>query len=138
MVNTCGSGLAPPKGMVKSRGFTWLKTLGPTDTLTGTVTLQPVVLNKIWPTQVPAVTPPPGSDAGASPTETGEGAVPDVALSVSQLPPSAVVAVAVQCNLAKDVGSHRHSHWHGDAAARGFEQDLADPGSRGDTAGTWV
>src|ERR1022692_4349137 len=55
MVNTCGSGLAPPKGMVKSRGFTWLKTLGPTDTLTGTVTLQPVVLNKIWPTQVPAV-----------------------------------------------------------------------------------
>src|ERR1017187_4980972 len=90
MVNTCGSGLAPPKGMVKSRGFTWLKTLGPTDTLTGTVTLQPVVLNKIWPTQVPAVTPPPGSD---------EGAVPDVALSVSQLPPSAVVAVAVQCNV---------------------------------------
>jgi hypothetical protein len=53
----------------------------------------------ISPTQVPAVVPPPGNAEGTSPTETVEGVFPDVELSVSHAPPSAVVAVAVQFNV---------------------------------------
>lgn len=44
---TCGSGFAPPKGMVKLMGFTCRKTVLPTVTLTGTVTLLPAVCNEI-------------------------------------------------------------------------------------------
>ena len=43
MLRTCGNGFAPPKGMVKLIGFTWRKTVLPTVTLTGMVTLLPAV-----------------------------------------------------------------------------------------------
>src|SRR5277367_4035458 len=52
----------------------------------------------INPTQVPAASPPPGRFAGTRPTETVDGAFPDVALRVSHAPPSAVAAAAVQLN----------------------------------------
>src|ERR1022692_4346792 len=65
MLSTCGSGLAPPNGMVKLSGFTWLKTFGPTTTHTGTVAVSPVVTNTNWPQKVPA-TSPPGSEEHTS------------------------------------------------------------------------
>src|ERR1039458_5660986 len=86
----------PPRGMVKLIGFTWVKTLVPTVTLTGTVTLLPEAVKRSWPTYVPAVEPPPGKDAGVIPTVTIDGAVPTVTGTSSQLPPSAVLAVTVQ------------------------------------------
>ena len=48
------------------------------------------------PTNVPATRASPGSFAGSMLTESEEGAVPLGAERVSQLPPSAVVAEAVQ------------------------------------------
>jgi hypothetical protein len=44
--SVCGSGLAPPNGLVKLRPFCCVKTLSPTVTLTGTVTRLPFVSNK--------------------------------------------------------------------------------------------
>ena len=44
--NTCGKGLAPPKGIVKLIGLICRKTLVPTVTLMGTVMLLPAVWNK--------------------------------------------------------------------------------------------
>src|SRR5262245_1744440 len=64
IVKSCGSGFAPPNGMVKLMGFTWLKTLSPTTTLMGMVTLLLADRNANCPTNVPATTPPPGKFAG--------------------------------------------------------------------------
>src|ERR1039458_9990980 len=99
MLSTCGSGLAPPNGMVKLSGFTWLKTFGPTTTHTGTVAVSPVVTNTNWPQKVPATSPPPGKLAGAIDTLTAVGAVPLAGERLSHLPPSAVVWDPVHFNV---------------------------------------
>ena len=96
IVSVCGSGLAPPNGLVKSMPFTWLNALSSTMTMTGMVTLMPVVCSTTCPMNVPASSPPPGRLATATPTDSTEGAVPLEADSVSQLPPSAVLPAAVQ------------------------------------------
>jgi hypothetical protein len=92
--NTCGRA-SPPSGMLKAIGFTWAKTLAPTMTLTGIVTTSFPVCNTTWPSKVPVVAPPPGMAAGIMLTVKVEGAVPLGADSFSQLPPSAVLPVAV-------------------------------------------
>src|SRR5947208_141226 len=56
-----GKGFAPPNGLVKLRGFTWLKTLSPTATLIGMVTLLPAAEKTSCPVKVPAISPPFGS-----------------------------------------------------------------------------
>ena len=43
MLSTCGSGFAPPNGMLKLSGFIWLKTFAPTVAHTGIVAESPVV-----------------------------------------------------------------------------------------------
>src|SRR5580700_2345755 len=92
----CVSGLAPPNDAVKLRGFTCTKTLLPTVTATGMVTLSPLVLRSSSPTKVPAVAPPPGRADGVMPMETRDGAVPLEAVVVNHVPPLAVLAVRVQ------------------------------------------
>ncbi len=42
-LRTCGSGFAPPNGMVKLIGLTCVKTASPTVTVTGIVVVSPVV-----------------------------------------------------------------------------------------------
>src|SRR5579863_6194410 len=96
MLITCGSGLAPPSGMLKLSGFIWLKTFGPTVAHTGIVAESPMVRNDTWPQYVPATSPPPGKLAGVIPTFTVAPATPLAAESVSHLPPSAVLAEPVQ------------------------------------------
>jgi hypothetical protein len=80
-------------------GFTWLKILVPTTTLTGIVTLPLEARTTIWPTNVPGVRPPPGRLEGTIPTVTNDGAVPPADEIVSQLAPSEVLFVAVQFNV---------------------------------------
>jgi len=98
IANTCGREF-PPSGIVKAIGFTWAKTLAPTTTLTGIVTMSPPVCNTTWPSKVPVVAPPPGMAAGTMLTVKVEGAVPLGADSFSHLPPSAVLAVAVHVSV---------------------------------------
>src|SRR5579885_1895643 len=91
-VRSCGSGLAPPNAFVKLIGFNCSKTLSPTTTLTGMVTLLPEAWKITCPTKVPAIAPPPGNEAVATLTVTSAGALPVAADRLSQLPPSAVLA----------------------------------------------
>src|SRR6201982_1216838 len=56
-VKVWGSGSAPPKNCVKLMPFTGRKTLSPTATLTGTVTLLPAERNTSSPVNVPAIRP---------------------------------------------------------------------------------
>src|ERR1700733_12896448 len=75
-VTICGKGSAPPAGMVKRRGFTWLKTGSPITTLIGMLTLPTAVSMRTSPTKVPATNPPPGRLAGKMDTASIEAAVP--------------------------------------------------------------
>src|SRR5437588_6294531 len=77
--NVCGSGFAPPNGLVKLSALISLKTAGPTTTLTGTVTLTPGARKSSCPTKVPASSPPPGRLATEIFAVTIEGARPLVA-----------------------------------------------------------
>ena len=56
-VKVCGNGLGPPNGLVKLMAFTWRKTLAPTTTVTGTVTLLPADRNTSSPLNVTAISP---------------------------------------------------------------------------------
>src|SRR5581483_11724329 len=96
---TWGSGLAPPNGMVKLMGLIWRKTLAPTVTATGMVTLLPVVWKESWPTNVPAISPPPGRLLGVMLTDTVVGVVPLRGVAASQSPPSEVLKLPVQLKL---------------------------------------
>ena len=95
-VNICGSGLAPLNGLVKLIAFNWAKTVFPTTTLTGTVTLPLADWNTSFPRKVPGVIPFPGRFASTSPMITFEVAVPLTADALSQLPPSTVLVISVQ------------------------------------------
>jgi hypothetical protein len=57
MVKVCGSGFGPPNALAKLMAFTWRKTLSPTTTLTGTLTLLPADRNTSSPLNVPAISP---------------------------------------------------------------------------------
>src|SRR5579872_616084 len=94
-----GSGLAPPKGMVKLSALIWLNTLVPTNTFTGTVMLVPGAVSRRLPVNVPATSPPPGKFATWMPTDRIDGAVPLLAETVNQFPPSDVVGVTDQFNV---------------------------------------
>ena len=100
--SVCGSGLAPFTGLVKLIAFTWRKTLSPTTTVTGTVTLPAADWKISSPAKVPGARPPPGRLGTDTPIETREGVAPLRAEMVSQLPPSAVIPVAVQSNIPDD------------------------------------
>src|ERR1035437_6226184 len=99
MVKVCGSGSAPLNCLVKLIALTWLKTFGPTTTLTGTVTLLAAAWNRSCPIKVPAVSPPPGNFCGDSVTLTVAGAAPLAAERLSQPPPSEVLLVSVKLSV---------------------------------------
>ena len=99
MLNTCGSGFAPPNGMVKLIGFIWLNTAVPTVTVTGMVVVSPAVWKTSWPVKVPASAPPPGRFAAVTEIVAIEAAVPLAGVAVSQSPPSPVLWVTVQFNV---------------------------------------
>ena len=82
--------------MVKLSGLIWVNTAGPTVTATGMVMLSPDVWNRNWPMKVPGDAPPPGRAALLTPMVMVDGAVPLEAEAVNQLPPTAVLAVALQ------------------------------------------
>src|SRR5258708_6172478 len=96
IASVCGSGSAPPNGLVKLRALPCSKTLSPIVTLIGTVMLSPAVWNRSWPVKTPATWPPFGRFAATIPTVTNEGAVPDVPEILSQLPPLKVLPTSVQ------------------------------------------
>src|SRR5215469_1461397 len=96
---TCGRGFAPPKGIVKAMGFTCRNTLLPTLTVIGTVTLLPVVRNRICPTNVPLIAPAPGRFSGAIITVIVAGVEPLADDRLSQLFASEVLTAAVQLNV---------------------------------------
>lgn len=75
-VTICGKGSAPPAGIVKRSGFTWLKTGSPITTFTGMLTRLLAVVIRTWPTKVPGTSPPPGRLAGVIDTASVEGAAP--------------------------------------------------------------
>src|SRR5271163_134174 len=95
-VMTWDSGLAPPKALVKYSGSTCRNTFAPTTAETGMVTRLEALCKTTCPTKVPARRFSPGRLAGSMLIERVEEAVPLGAERVSQLPPSAVVAEAVQ------------------------------------------
>ena len=95
----CGSGFAPPAGMLKLMGFTCTKTLVPTVTLTGMVTTSPEPCKTTCPLKVPAMAPPFGRALGVTDILTVVGAVPLAADALSHAPPSAVLVARVQCNV---------------------------------------
>src|SRR4051794_39400349 len=55
--NVCGAGFVPAVAVAKVRVGRWMKTAGSTWTLTGTVTLLPVVSNTSSPVKTPGTNP---------------------------------------------------------------------------------
>ena len=103
-VKFCEGGFPAPRVMLKVSGVIGTKTLLPITTLTGMVTLLPEDWNTTWPVKFPATSPLPGSAEFTTPTLTVEGAEPLCEDTVSQLPPSDVLAAAVQCRVPHPAG----------------------------------
>src|SRR4249920_1425731 len=80
--------------MLKFRGASCVNPLGPTTTVTGTVTLPPDDWNSSWPLKFPATSPLPGSAEFTTFTVTVDGAVPAFTATLSQAPPSDVLVTS--------------------------------------------
>ena len=89
-------GFEPPNAFVNVKPLNCTNTAVPTVTLTGTVMREPPPETTGCPQNVPAISPWFGNDPAAMLTLTGDGALPLVGVTFSQLPPSEVVAVTVQ------------------------------------------